>query len=80
MNEHYTRKEAMERLGIKTFRAFLRLEKEYPDAFVLIDENKPFLYDKEKLDKFIAMRQYFIEEKYERTHDQPRLTNNLAPE
>jgi len=67
MNEHYTRKQAMERLGLSSTNAFLRLERKYPEGFVNVNPNrdrekKPW-YDKEALDRFYDTGQYLKQEK-----------------
>jgi len=58
MNDFYTRKQAMERLGIKSAHAFNRLAKKYPEGFVVLVQSKYKLprYDKAALDKFAKMR------------------------
>ena len=65
MNEYYTIKGAMEQLGIKTINGLRHIEKKYPDAFVLVNDpqDKYPRYDKTTLDKFVAMRHYFSQEK-----------------
>jgi hypothetical protein len=55
MNQTYTRKQAMERLGVRSTNAFTQLSKKYPDAFVIIQQStiKHPRYDKAALDRFI---------------------------
>ena len=63
MSETYTRKQAMERLGIWSTNSFLFLTRKYPEAFVNLnqgtDADKRPLYDKAKLDDFARKREYF---------------------
>jgi len=72
MNETYTLKEAMERLGIKSANAFFQLERKYPDAFVVmqrgfskkdVHSRKDIQYHKAMIDRFAERRQYFKEER-----------------
>ena len=66
MNEYYTRKQAMERLGLRSTNAFLHLERRYPEAFVNVNPTQPGKnpwYDKATLDRFYHMREYFKQEK-----------------
>lgn len=65
MKGTYTRREAMERLGLENPYAFIRLEKKYPEAFVIVTRaaNKHALYDKAILDRFANWRERFQEEK-----------------
>jgi hypothetical protein len=64
MNETYTRKQAMQRLGIRSTHAFTHLEKKYPEAFVIIKQvtSKHLRYDKATLDKFVVTRFSAIED------------------
>lgn len=63
MSETYTRKEAMDRLGLKSTNSFLFLKRKYPDAFVIVNQgtaaDKNPLYDKATLDNFAERRDYF---------------------
>ena len=63
MNETYTRKQAMERLGLSSTNSFLFLERKYPEAFVIVNQgtaaDKNPLYDKATLDNFAERRAYF---------------------
>ncbi len=56
MSETYTRKQAMERLGIWSTNSFLFLQRKYPEAFVIVNQGaaaeKNPLYDKATLDNF----------------------------
>jgi hypothetical protein len=64
--ETYTVKEAMERLGLKSINTFLRLERKYPQAFVVVKQTKSLTqkkgkrihYDKASLDRFAEKREY----------------------
>jgi hypothetical protein len=62
MNEFYTRKQAMERLALRSSNAFHSLEKRYPEAFVILNQGtaagKHPHYDKAALDKFAGQREY----------------------
>lgn len=67
MNEYYTRKQAMDRLGMKSTNAFLQLVRKYPEGFVNVNPNrygekKPW-YDKAALDNFYYAGQYLKREK-----------------
>ena len=63
MSETYTRKQAMERLGIWSTNSFLFLQRKYPEAFVIVNQGtaaeKNPLYDKVTLDNFAERRKYF---------------------
>jgi hypothetical protein len=61
MSETYTIKEAMDTLKIKSKSAFFRLEKKYPEAFVILksDKHQPIQYDKGAIDKFAKLRAYY---------------------
>ena len=63
MSETYTRKKAMERLGIFSINSFLFLQRKYPDAFVIVNQgtaaDKNPRYDKATLDNFAERREYF---------------------
>jgi hypothetical protein len=63
MIETYTRKKAMERLGIFSINSFLFLQRKYPDAFVIVNQgpaaDKNPLYDKATLDNFARKREFF---------------------
>ena len=65
MNDTYTRKEAMELLGLKSLSALLRLERRYPEAFFVVKRGAYVhpRYDKTLLDRFVAWRERFKEEK-----------------
>ena len=65
MNETYTLKEAMERLGVKGRNAFLRMERRYPEAFAIVKRgpDRNVCYDKTTLDKFAERRAYFKQER-----------------
>jgi len=58
MNQFYTRKQAMERLGIRSTNAFTHLVKKYSEAFVIIKQvtSKHARYDKTELDRFAQLR------------------------
>ena len=62
MRETYTRKQAMERLGIWSTNSFLFLTRKYPETFVNVnqgtDADKKPLYDKATLDAFAQKREY----------------------
>jgi len=67
MQEFYTVKQAMERLGVKSAYAFSRMEKKYPEAFVVVQQAPPkgyygrkkIHYDKATLDRFADSRDNF---------------------
>jgi hypothetical protein len=63
MSETYTRKQAMERLGILSTNSFLFLQRKYPEAFVVVNQgtaaDKNPLYDKTTLDNFAQRRELF---------------------
>ena len=56
MKEVYTRKEAMELLGMLSTNAFIQLARKHPEAFIVVDESmkkdKQPLYEKSALDRF----------------------------
>ena len=64
MKAKYTRKQAMERLGLKNAYTFVRWEKRYPEALVIAtrDADKHALDDKAILDRFANWRERFKEE------------------
>ena len=63
MSETYTRKQAMERLGVFSTNSFLFLQRKYPDAFVIVNQgpaaDKKPLYDRVTIDNFAKRREYF---------------------
>ena len=63
MSETYTRKQAMERLGIWSTNSFIFLQRKYPEAFVIVNRgaaaDKNPLYDKATIDNFAKRREYF---------------------
>lgn len=65
MTETYTRKQAMDRLGIRSANGLLFLARKYPEAFVVVNEGTPAdktpRYDKATLDNFAEKREYFKE-------------------
>jgi hypothetical protein len=58
-SEAYTFREAMNCLGLKSKSALYRLEKRYPDAFVIMKTGTDTGYDKATLDRFAVIREYF---------------------
>ena len=62
MNETYSRKQAMERLGLTSTNSFLFLTRKHPEAFVIVNQGiaagKKPLYDKATLDNFAKKREY----------------------
>ena len=66
MNEHYTLKQAMERLGMRSQNGFRQLERKYPEVFANVNPNKDkrnaTWYDKDAVDKFARTREYFKQE------------------
>jgi hypothetical protein len=62
MNEYYTHKQVMDRLGLVSVAALQQLKKKYPYAFVVIRHvrGKATLYEKQALDKFIELRKSLI--------------------
>lgn len=65
MKNTYTRKEAMELLDLKGTNAFLRLERKYPEAFVIVKRaaRGEVQYDKAMFDRFVKWRKQFKQEK-----------------
>ena len=67
----YTLKEAMDRLGVKHIKTFLRLERMNPQAFVIVKQTKGVAqkhgvqihYDKATLDRFAERRELFKQER-----------------
>lgn len=63
MDDNYSRKQAMERLGLRSINSFLFLERKYPEAFVIVNQvaagDKKARYDKATLDNFAKKRAYF---------------------
>ena len=57
MNDTYTRKQAMERLGIKSKNAFNQLVKKYPEAFINVNQGRYPLYERATLDRFARLRE-----------------------
>ena len=60
MNETYSHKQEMEKLGFVSVVAFHNFRKKYPNAFILVHQGKgkeETLYDKQALDKFIELRE-----------------------
>jgi hypothetical protein len=71
MNETYTLKQAIERLGLKGANSFFQLERKYPEAFVVVKQvpgsdahsHKNVHYHKAMLDRFAERREYYKQEK-----------------
>jgi hypothetical protein len=70
MNDTYTIKGAMARLGLRSANVFFRLERDYPEAFVVMkragkntNSRLGVQYDRATLDRFAERREYFIQEK-----------------
>ena len=65
MDDHYSRKQAMERLGLGSTNSFLFLERKYPEAFVIVNQvasgDRHARYDKATLDNFAKKREYFMQ-------------------
>lgn len=63
MDDNYSRKQAMERLGLSSTNSFLFLQRKYPEAFVIVNQvaagDKKARYDKATLDNFAKKREYF---------------------
>jgi hypothetical protein len=63
----YTRREAERALGIESPTAFHYLRRTYPSAFVIVQKGtgkgNPTLYDKQALDRFIAWRNEYKNER-----------------
>ena len=63
MEDNYSRKQAMERLGLRSINSFLFMERKYPEAFVIVNQvpvgDKQARYDKATLDSFAKNRAYF---------------------
>ena len=67
MKDYYTRKEAMDLLGLLSTNRLMQLVRKYPDIFVNVNpgtnrEKHPW-YDKAVLDKFAMTREYIRQEK-----------------
>ena len=62
MNQNYTLRQAMDKLGLTSRAAFHHLMSKYPHAFVIVNQRNSrdsvTLYDKQVLDKFAQMRAY----------------------
>jgi hypothetical protein len=60
----YTHKQAIERLGLKNAYTFVRLERKYPEAVVIVirDADKHALYNKAILDRFVNWQERFKKE------------------
>jgi hypothetical protein len=60
VNETYTRKQAMDRLGMSSINAFNQLTKKYSEVFVIVAKSKykgkGVIYDKAAVDKFAQVR------------------------
>jgi hypothetical protein len=67
MKETYTRQEAMKRLGLKTSSAFLRVEKRYHEAFIVVQgvAKGQVRYDRVLLDQFAGWRERFKMDNHE---------------
>ena len=65
MKDTYTRDEAMKLLELKSTNAFLRLERRYPEAFVVVNRaaHGKAQYDKSLFDRFIRWRKQFKQER-----------------
>ena len=65
MDDNYSRKQAMERLGLRSINSFLFMERKYPEAFVIVNQvpagDKQARYDKAKLDNFARNREDFVQ-------------------
>jgi hypothetical protein len=65
MSETYTRKQVMERLGLRSINSFLFMERKYPEAFVIVNQvpagDKQARYDKATLENFARNREYFMQ-------------------
>ena len=63
MDDNYSRKQAMERLGLSSINSFLFLVRKYPEAFVIVNQvaagDRHARYDKATLDNFAKKREYF---------------------
>ena len=65
MKDMYTMKEAMDRLGVRGLKSFLRLEHRYPHAFIILKQTKGATqkqglhlhYDKAAIDRVAEMRE-----------------------
>lgn len=65
MKDSYTRDEAMKLLDLKSTSAFLRLERRYPEAFVVVNRaaQGKAQYDKAMFDRFVRWRKQFKQER-----------------
>ena len=63
MNQTYTRKQAMQLLGIKSTNAFVHLTKKYSQMIIIIkaETSKHPRYDKAALDRFAERRELLRE-------------------
>ena len=60
MNQTYTNKQAMDKLGLESRSTFYHLKRTCPKAFVVVTQGtdnsgKVTVYDKQALDKFVEM-------------------------
>ena len=62
MNQTYTLKQAMNKLGLTSRYAFQHVKSKQPHAFVVVNQRNSrdsvTLYNKQVLDKFAEMREY----------------------
>lgn len=62
MNQTYTLRQAMDKLGLTSRFAFHHLANRHPHSFVIVNQRNSrdsvTLYDKQVLDKFAEMRAY----------------------
>ena len=72
MSEHYTPKQAMERLHILSMNGFIHLTKELPEIFVNVNQNtnrdKNPWYGKDTVDKFARPREYYTWRSHEHSN------------
>jgi hypothetical protein len=67
MNQTYTLKQAMDKLGVTSHLAFHHLKTRHPHAFIIVNRRSGrgdvTLYDKQVLDKFAQMREHLKKQK-----------------
>jgi hypothetical protein len=67
MNQTYTLRQAMDKLGLTSRFAFHHLANRHPHAFVIVNQRRSrdsvILYDKQVLDNFAKIREYLKKQK-----------------
>ena len=83
MNERYSLKQAMERLGLKSINAFRQLERKNPEGFVNVNRDqyarvKSPWYDRLALDSFAKTHGYLPPEKPAETYTHKQVMEKLG--